>query len=293
MDPDIQTLINVGEIDINNQDLFMSTLVKAFLNNLEGQIRLRDKKIPCFILNTGDDIMYLEHKGQDFAKEPQQVSNEDYIYNSVPRCIVDMGSIEVLEDQVTSPYGRGNFEITHEDMMYGFNAEFRRMPLKVGITLKYYLDSFTDMLAVSQAIITKMLFIRTYKFDYMGQTIQASYKVPVSFEGEKNITFDGGTTDQKLRIITLNMEVETNMPVFNERTAILNDKFIRKAVYDVKTDGDKEETTPISERDIEIEILLKKIEEYRYKDVELTAILREILMKINKRGFEDGFIRIS
>lgn len=220
MDLTTQHKIIKGEIDVNNKELFMSTLFKALLYNLNHQMMLRDKNIPHFILNTGDDIMYLENKGQDNSKEPQQVSNEDYIYNSIPRCIVNLGGIEVLEDQITSPYSRGEFEISTDDILQSFSAEFRRMPLKFSVTLKYYLDSFTDVLSVTQYIITKLLFIRTFKFDYLGQTIEASYKVPTSFDNEKNITFDGGTTEQKLRTIELTLDVETNMPVYDERTTI-------------------------------------------------------------------------
>jgi hypothetical protein len=231
MDLELQHKIVKGEIDVNNQELFMSTLFRALLYNLNQQIKLRDKKIPHFILNTGDDIMYLEHKGQDINKDPLEVPNEDYIYNSVPRCMVNLGGIEVLEDQITSPYTRGDFELSYNDVLKGFSAEFRRIPLKFSVILKYYLDSFTDVLSVTQYIVTKLLFIRTFKFDYMGQTIQASYKVPTTFSDEKNITFDGGTTDQKLRSIELSLDVETNIPVYNERTVIENDLRICKSEW--------------------------------------------------------------
>jgi hypothetical protein len=220
MDLTTQHKIVKGEINVNNKELFMSSLFKALIYNLNHQMLLRDKSIPHFILNTGDDIMYLENKGQDNSKEPYQVSNEDYIYNSVPRCMINLGGIEVLEDQITSPYSRGEFEISTDDILQSFSAEFRRMPLKFSVTLKYYLDSFTDVLSVTQYIITKLLFIRTFKFDYLGQIIEASYKVPTSFDNEKNITFDGGTTEQKLRTIELTLDVETNMPVYDERTTI-------------------------------------------------------------------------
>lgn len=238
LDLSIQNKIVKGEIDVNNNELFMSTLVKALLYNLESQIKLRDKNVPHFILNTGDDIMYLEHKGQNMAVEPLQVSNESYIYETVPRCIVDLSTMEVLEDQMTSPYTRGNFEIEVDDILHGFNAEYRRVPIKVSVSLKYYLDSFTDVLTITQHIISKMLFIRTFKFDYMGQTIQASYKVPTSYQGEKNITFDGGTTESKLRSISLDLEVESNFPVFDERTVIEDSNFIRTLEHDVYSNND-------------------------------------------------------
>ena len=246
MELELQNKIVKGEIDVNNQELFMSSLFKALLYNLNQQIKLREKKIPHFILNTGDDIMYLEHKGQDINKDPLGVPNEDYIYNSIPRCMVDLADIEVLEDQITSPYTRGDFELTIDDVLTGFSAEFRRMPLKFSVTLKYYMDSFTDVMSVTQYIITKLLFIRTFKFDYLGQTIQASYKVPTAFSSEKNITFDGGTIDQKLRTIELSLEVETNMPVYNERTVIENNFRIKKSEW--KT---SDKTNPLEDKKFE------------------------------------------
>jgi hypothetical protein len=192
-------------------------------------------RIPHFVLNTGDDIMYLENKGQDFSKEPKEISNEDFIYNQTPRCIMNMADLEVLEDQVTNPYTRGNFEIEYDDTLYGFTGEFRRLPLKLSVSLKYYLDSFTDVMQVTQHIISKMLFIQTFKFDYMGQMIQASYKVPTSLGHDKNITFDGGTTEQKLRTIELNLEVETNMPVYDYRTSIPSNKYIKNLSFGRRT----------------------------------------------------------
>lgn len=233
MNLEIQNKIISGQVDVNNYELFMSTLIRALIYNLKNQIFLRGKSVEHFILNTGDDIMYLEHKGQDINKDPLGVPNEDYIYNTIPRCIVDLSTIEVLEDQVTNPYTRGNFELEVDDILYGFNAEYRRVPLKISVSLKYYMDSFTDSLAITQYIISKLLFIRTFKFDYLGQTIQASYKVPTSYQSEKNITFDGGTTESKLRTISLELDVESNFPVFNERTVIENSNFIKGNKVDI------------------------------------------------------------
>jgi len=238
MDLELQHKINKGEVDINNTELFMSALFKALSYKLNQELKLRDKKIPHFVLNTGDDIMYLEVKGQDYSIEPKEISNENFVYNSVPRCIMNMEGIEVLEDQLTSPYIRGNFDYEYDDLVHGFNAEFRRMPLKLTVTLKYYLDNFIDTLSVTQQIISRLLFIQSFTFTYMGQTMTATYKVPSSFSHEKNITFDGGTTDQKLRTIELSLEVETNMPVYNERTAIENDKYIKKQHHDVLVKND-------------------------------------------------------
>ena len=85
MNSDLQNKINTEQIDINHQELFISALFKSLVYHLNSKIGLRNKKIPHFVLNTGDDIMYLEVKGQDASKEPKEISNENYIYNSIPK----------------------------------------------------------------------------------------------------------------------------------------------------------------------------------------------------------------
>lgn len=239
---DIKTLqerINRGEVDINNQEMFITTCLKALIFELNHNLKLRDKDIPHMILNTGDDIMYLEVKGQDHAIEPLHISNENYVYNTVPRCMVDVGSVEMLYDQLTNPYTRGCFDIEHEDRVYGFTAEFRRMPLKISVSLKYYLDSFMDAMSVTQQVISNLAVVRRFTFTYMGQTIQATYSLPSSSDVDKNITFDGGTTDSKLRSIEYSIEVETNYPVFDSRTAIEGSRMIRYEKSEIDMHNDK------------------------------------------------------
>lgn len=226
MDKNLRHKIETREIDINNQSLFFSTLIKGLVWNLHKDLTIRKGVIPHFFLNTGNDEMYLEVKGQDQSKAPFETINENYVYNSIPRCILDMSSIEVEEDQLTNPYTRGHFDMEVDEMIRGFNAEFRRLPIKLSVSLKYYLDTFTDMLELTQQILTHLIFIKSYKFEYMGHTITATYKVPTNIGHEKNITFDGGTTDSKFRIVSLDLEVETNLPVFDEKTVIGNEETI-------------------------------------------------------------------
>lgn len=230
----LQSDINNGVIDINNNELFLSAAVKALLFQLNHSLSLRGKTVPHIILNTGDDTMYLEVKGYDNTLEPLQVTNENYVYNAVPRCVVDMSGIEALDDQLTNPYTRGSFDIEHDDMLYAFTAEMRRMPVKISVSLKYYLDTFTDMLSLTQQLMSNMLYVQKYTFTYMGQTISATYRIPSSFNHDKNITFDGGTTESKLRTVSLDIEIETNYPVYDARTAVESSRVIRSEKWKLK-----------------------------------------------------------
>jgi hypothetical protein len=149
-----------------------------------------------------------------------EVSNEDYVYNSIPRGVVTPGGVNLLIDQLTSPYTRGTLQLEYEGNLSEFTAEFRRMPLTMSVTIKYYLDSFTDSLEVLQYIITHLNFIRTYQIIYMGQSIICSYKFPDDLEEEFNAEFDGLTQDAKFKTVEVQLEVETNLPVYYPRTAI-------------------------------------------------------------------------
>ena len=234
IDTELQGKINRGEIDCNNQTLFFSALLKGLLFNLNKLIKIRNIPVPHYILNTGTDIMYLEVKGQDVSLEPHEVSNENYIYTITPRAIVTIGGINLLEDQLTSPYTRGCFDMEYDGALYSFNAEFRRMPMKVSVDLKYTFDTFTDVLNVAQQMITKIAFIQNFNITYMGQTIGATYRLPSTIDHEENLTFDGITTDSKNRTMSVSLEIETNIPVYEGRTAILNSNFIKTTLSTVE-----------------------------------------------------------
>lgn len=237
--------IRVGKIDINNQELFFSTLIKGLINRLDDDISIRGISVPHIITHTGSDIFYLEKKGQDISKEPTTISNEDYIYGVIPKCIITPGGIDLIPDQLTNPYTIGQFQYDYNEVLFNFSAEFRRLPIKLNIDLKYFTDSYRDMLELIQQILTKLTFIRTFNITYLGQMITCSYKIPESFSGEYLTDLDGTTTDSKNRTLSLSIEVETNLPIISAPTVMLSNNFISsykgrifnngKQIYEIKS----------------------------------------------------------
>lgn len=241
---DIIEKIRVGEIDINNQELFFSTLIKGLMLRLDDDISIRNIPVPHIITHTGSDAFYLENKGQDISIEPLEVSNETYTYTMVPRCVVTPGGLDLVPDQLTNPYSIGRFQFETSDTILGLAAEFRRLPIKMTVELKYFTDSYRDMLELIQQVLTKLSFIRTYNITYLGQMIMCSYKIPESFSNEHLTDLDGTTTDSKNRTLTLSIEVETNLPVISLPTVMLADKFIQSSKYRIWEDANKIYETP-------------------------------------------------
>ena len=225
---EIVNSIRRGEIDINNQSLFFPIIIKGLLVNLNKQLIIRNIKIPHFIVHTGDDTMYLNVKGQDASVEPLEISNEDYVYNSIPRCVVTLNGLNIETDQLTNPYVQGQLQYESNDSLYTFTGEFRRVPVKLTVSCKYYVDSWGDLMSLTQQIISKLAFIQTYTVSYMGQAIRCSYTIPTSVDGEYTTELDGTTQDNKFRTTELSLEIETNLPVWEPRTIIPTDKYITK-----------------------------------------------------------------
>ena len=240
MQDNVNKIINSirnGDLDINVQDLFLSIIIKGLLYNLNNSIKVRNKEVPHYILHTGDDRMYLEAKGYNFGIEPGSPSNENTIYSIIPKCIVNPSGIDLDTSQLTSPYSIGNiqYECNEENFsgVYLLKGEFRRIPIKLSVDLKYYVDSYTDMLELIQYIISNFAFIKTYDIMYMGQKIKCSYKIPEAFSEEHTMDIDGSFSDNREHTLSLSIEVESNIPIFNNRTIMSADNIIVKPVSNI------------------------------------------------------------
>jgi hypothetical protein len=223
---DIIEKIRKGEIDINNQELFFSILIKGLMLKLNEDISIRGIPVPHMVIHTGSDALYLEKKSYDQSIEPLEISNENYIYNITPRCIVNPGGIDLIADQMTNPYSFGQLQYDSGDNLYNLVGEFRRLPFKLTVELKYFTDSYRDLLELIQQTLTNLAFIRTYYITYMGQQITCSYKIPEAFSGEHITELDGKTQDDKCHTLPLTIEVETNLPVFAHQTIMNADSYI-------------------------------------------------------------------
>ena len=223
---DIIKDIRTNKININSQELFFPLIIKGLISSLNSLIYIRKSPVPHYILHTGDDRLFLEAKGYNASIEPEKISNEEYIYSVIPRCVIEPGSLDLDTAQLTSPYSIGSCQLEYNDQILALKGEFRRIPIKLSVELKYFTDSYTDMLELIQYITSNLAFLRTYNIMYLGQKIMCSYKIPDSFGEEHTMEIDGALTDNRTHTLSLSLEVETNMPVFENRTIMCADKYI-------------------------------------------------------------------
>lgn len=226
--------IRAGELDCNLRQNFLSTVIKGVMYDLT-----RVSGIAHFMVHTGDDTMWLYERGYDASKEPVQVTNQEGIYQRLPHCVVEAGGISVMPDQLSNPYSRGEFQLEYDNRLYSLNGEFRRLPLSMELNLTYVSDSFTMTLDHLQFILTHLTYISSMYVTYMGQTIPVSYKTPDSVDKEYLTDLDGSIQDSKDRKLTLTLEIETAMPIYNPRSVVDSTKRITAGGGTIASGGNK------------------------------------------------------
>ena len=215
----------------NRDERFFSLVIKGLLSWLNRNIVLYNKSINHFIFNTGSSYLYIESNGYEYSVN--ETSGEDTMYMKLPRCIIELSDVNILTEELSSPYGRGYYEHRSGNMICGYNAEIRRLPLELTINAKYYLSNFNESIVLLQELIDKMVFQKYFKITYLGQEIQCSIEFPGNMNPEIN-KIDMSSPDPTQRNVTLDFKICTNYPIINERTEIPTDKVI--ATFGTKID---------------------------------------------------------
>lgn len=256
----------------NRDERFFSIVIKGLLSWLNRNIVLYNKSINHFIFNTGSSYLYMESNGYEFNLS--ETTGEDTMYMTLPRCLVEISDISFPMEELTSPYARGNYERRNGNMLCGYNAEIRRLPIELDLNLKYYLSNFNETIILLQELIDKIIFQKYYKINYLGQVIQCSIEFPGNTTPELN-KIDMASPDPNQRNITLSIKICTNYPIINERTEIPTDKVIIAYgmdidLYNHNYTSDKIERGSIMNN--EIDNFNEFIEDISNNDKELTEL---------------------
>ena len=235
----------------NRDDRFFGLLIKGTLAWLNKNIVLYNKPIKHFIFNTGSSIMYVESNGYQFSWN--ETTGEDAIYMSRPRCVVQLGDISLDTAELTQPNIRGVYERANDYNIKGYNAEFRRIPIQMSITLNYVLSNFNESIVLLEELISKLSFQRYFKIVYLGQLIECSIEFPSSYSIEIN-KIDMTSTDVNQKNINIQINVCSSYPMFNELSEISNDSVIGKLSSNLETYsyGDINYTTDYQRRNIDM-----------------------------------------
>ena len=224
----------------NRDERFFAIIIKGLLSWLNRNIVLYNKSVNHFIFNTGSSYLYMESNGYEYNLS--ETSGEDTMYMKLPRCLIELSDINIPMEELSSPFARGYYERHNGNMISGYNAEIRRLPIELTINMKYYLSNFNETLILLQELIDKLVFQKYFNVTYLGEVLQCSIEFPTDMNPEIN-KIDMSSPEPNQRNLTLNIKICTNYPLIDVRTEIPTDKVISQFDYnmnltlkDVKSD---------------------------------------------------------
>lgn len=223
----------------NRDERFFSLLMKGAISWLNKNIVMYGKPIQHMIFNTGSSIMFVEFNGYEFSMT--EVSGEDQMYMHLPRCVINIGSINIPTEELSNPFCRGNYERRDGNFLQGFNAEIRRLPIEMSLSLQYVLSNFNEAIILVQELLDKIVFQKYFNITYLGQVIRCSIEFPGDTTIELN-KIDMASPDDKNRHVNLEVKICTNYPIINDRSEIATDKVIGS--FDGKIDLGKHVDNP-------------------------------------------------
>lgn len=209
----------------NRDDRFFSVLIKGAIGFLNSHIKMYDKPINHFIFNTGSSYMFVESNGYEFSWN--ETSGEDSMYMELPRCVVELGNISIPQEELSQSFARGNYERKDEDTIKGYNAEIKRLPIEMNLSLHYTFSNFNESIVVLQELFDELVFQRYFSIAYLGQIVRCSIEFPNSTQLEiGKIDFSAAEIVQ--RNINLDVVICSNYPLINQKTEISSNQVISK-----------------------------------------------------------------
>ena len=211
----------------DRDERYFAVLLKGALSWLTDNIVLYNKPVNHYIYTTGSSYLYVESNGYTFSMN--ETSGEDYIYMKMPRCVLEIGDINIPTEELSAPFVRGQYERRDGNEIKGYNAQMRRLPIEISLSAKYVLSNFNESIILVQELIDKVSWQQYFNIVYLGQIIQCSLEIDNNYQIQLN-KVDMTATDTNQKTIEIQFKLCSNYPSIDERTEVENSKIIGQIV---------------------------------------------------------------
>lgn len=235
----------------NSTDIFLRSLfagVTQTLTNKTKYIQIesdtvkREIEVPFYLRATGQERFLQYH----FSGEDQELC-EDMIEGSfdvIPRGVLNIEGFPIRTNEITSRFSRAEFFVTDEEGVYNtYSAHVSSIPFAVSCSLTIHTDTQNEMFKIVESLIGSLYW--TIKFDiiYKGFIIPALILFPDDMSAEKRLEFSYGDGSMDKPSLTLNLEVQTYLPTFSDKTRTSISRRITKFITNYDVNGEAEVVT--------------------------------------------------
>lgn len=227
---------NIKKFDnlFERDDRFFAILIKGAISWLNRNIVLYDEGINHYIFNTGSSVLYVESNGYEYSLT--ETTGEDWMYNKMPRCIIELDNISIPTDDLSASFSTGVYERRTKNSIKGYNAIIKRMPIEMHLNLHYVLSNMNEVLILVEELIDKLVYQTYFNITYLGNTIQCSIEFPADYNIQIN-KIDMTSTDVNQKTIDISLNIRTNYPKINEDSEVSNSDVIDSFDYNIHTDS--------------------------------------------------------
>ena len=204
----------------------------------------RKKIIPPVIFSGTGSKSFLQYY---FSDNNYTVCEEDVkiegSYDVIPRVTIKKEGLNILSNNVTSPYGFGElFKVDDDGNLKMYSGTIQGIPLKTDFALEILCNSLSEQDKIWENLVRGLYWQRRGAFIYDGVLCTLSIAFPDNTEKNKLFEFRSLDATENF-IIKCNIEVECYLPIVTNLSFSGNK--IRKFITTIRPDEVEEDVTEL------------------------------------------------
>jgi hypothetical protein len=210
---------NVDDIFMRNATLSLLDLLnREVVIDLKRKDRVEKFDIP-FFYNFGGDEGFMKDFFMELPTDCKYPNFAEGNYDQMPRGIVTLSGFSVKTQDFTNKFVRGTFtqevrNINDQKQLKAFSSRLFSLPMSLKYSVKIESDNLNKTFKIIEKIFDFYYKNQVRYFQFRGIRIPAQITFPDTADFQKNYNFS--YSDSTTVSITLNLDMETYFPTFDE-----------------------------------------------------------------------------
>jgi len=222
----------------NVQDIFMRNATLTLLDLLNRQVIIDLKRndavekfeIP-FFYNFGGDEGFMKDFFLELPTDCKYPSHAEGNYEQMPRGIVTLSSFQIKSGDITNKFVRGTFtqetrDLNDQKQLKAYSSRLFTLPISLKYSVKIESDNINKTFKIIEKIFDFYYKNQVRYFQFRGVRVPAQIVFPENADFQKNYNFS--YTDSNTVSITLNLDMETYFPSFDDHSTFYKGDTIKQ-----------------------------------------------------------------